>query len=170
MKLQVEQLKEQMGKKFPFHFSFPAEELGDVAAFPWSHHDITTNGEYWYDGVAIQLHGSVHRQGTYACMRCLAPVEKQLETKFEEVYRIGRSGDADEDDDTSVYVDGDVIDIGDLIRETLIINEPYQVLCQEDCKGLCVHCGANLNESQCSCDSFEVDPRFAGLLNLFEKK
>ena len=27
-------------------------------------------------------------------------------------------------------------------------------LCQDDCKGLCVHCGANLNVSPCSCESF----------------
>ena len=57
--------------------------------------------------------------------------------------------------------DGEEIDLTELIRDTLIINEPSQVLCQDDCKGLCVHCGANLNVSPCSCESFVVDPRFA---------
>ncbi|WP_366936345.1 DUF177 domain-containing protein, partial [Veillonella sp.] len=45
-----------------------------------------------------------------------------------------------------------------------------QVLCQDDCKGLCVHCGANLNVSPCSCESFVVDPRFAELRALLDEK
>jgi len=60
--------------------------------------------------------------------------------------------------------DGEEIDLTELIRDTLIINEPSQVLCQDDCKGLCVHCGA------CSCESFVVDPRFAELRALLDEK
>ncbi len=30
--------------------------------------------------------------------------------------------------------DGEEIDLTELIRDTLIINEPSQVLCQDDCK------------------------------------
>ena len=48
--------------------------------------------------------------------------------------------------------------------------EHIGVLCQDDCKGLCVHCGANLNVSPCSCESFVVDPRFAELRALLDEK
>ena len=42
MKLQVEQAKEHIGKKFPYSYTMPSEELGsDVVAFPWRRHDIT---------------------------------------------------------------------------------------------------------------------------------
>ena len=40
MKLQVEQAKEHIGKKFPYSYTIPSSELGDVTAFPWSRHDI----------------------------------------------------------------------------------------------------------------------------------
>ena len=60
--------------------------------------------------------------------------------------------------------DGEEIDLTELIRDTLIINEPSQVLCQDDCKGLCVHCGSKFKcFTLCSCESFVVDPRFAEL-------
>nr|WP_295267812.1 YceD family protein [Veillonella sp.] len=44
------------------------------------------------------------------------------------------------------------------------------MLCQDDCKGLCVHCGANKNVSPCSCESFVVDPRLAVLRTLLDEK
>ena len=33
MKLQVEQAKEHIGEKFPYSYTLPATELGDVTAF-----------------------------------------------------------------------------------------------------------------------------------------
>lgn len=164
MKLQVEQAREHRGEKFPFSYTVPAEELGDVAAFPWSRHDITINGEFWFDGQNIIVNGQAKTEGTYECSRCTTPVEHEELIPFEECfYRAGSDGA----EDAYVY-DGVVVDLTELIRETLIINEPSQVLCQEDCKGLCVQCGANLNNSQCSCDSFVVDPRWAELRALLK--
>jgi len=37
------------------------------------------------------------------------------------------------------------------------------VTCREDCKGLCPHCGQNLNEGQCSCSVTLEEPRWAAL-------
>ena len=37
------------------------------------------------------------------------------------------------------------------LNDTLIMETPFVVLCRPDCKGLCPHCGANLNEGQCDC-------------------
>ena len=36
-------------------------------------------------------------------------------------------------------------------------------LCKEDCKGLCPHCGADRNETDCCCEKKQIDPRFAAL-------
>ena len=43
------------------------------------------------------------------------------------------------------------LDLGPDIREELIMGLPVKLLCREDCKGLCVTCGANLNEGKCGC-------------------
>lgn len=159
MKLQVEQAFDYIGKSIPFTYTVPATLLGDVTAFPWSRHDITINGEFWHNGQNILVKGIVLTDGAYECTRCTASTRHQGEVAFEETF--SREGEVL--DEEVRYFSGETIDLTELIRETLIINEPFQVLCQEDCKGLCVRCGVNLNHSQCECDSFVVDPRWAKL-------
>ena len=145
MKLQVEQAKEHIGKKFPYSYTISASELGDVTAFPWSRHDITISGEFWFDGQNYIVQGSIQSKGNYDCSRCLNTTEHYRKDFFEEIF-----SDSREATDDVIPFDGEEIDLTELIRDTLIINEPSQVLCQDDCKGLCVHCGANLNVSPCS--------------------
>ena len=43
------------------------------------------------------------------------------------------------------------IDLTEALFSTLLFETPYVVLCKPDCKGLCPHCGANLNEGDCGC-------------------
>ena len=42
-------------------------------------------------------------------------------------------------------------------------------LCKEDCKGLCVKCGSDLNEKQCECEDSEIDDRWKVLTELKNK-
>ena len=112
-----------------------------------------------------QVQGSIQSKGYYDCSRCLNTTEHYRKDFFQEIFSDCR----DAADDVNSF-DGEEIDLTELIRDTLIINEPSQVLCQDDCKGLCVHCGANLNVSPCSCESFVVDPRFAELRALLDEK
>jgi uncharacterized protein len=54
--------------------------------------------------------------------------------------------------DEDVYpIMGNEIDLLPAIREHVILATPFQVLCREDCLGLCQVCGANLNEGMCGC-------------------
>ena len=50
--------------------------------------------------------------------------------------------------------------------QVLLLNLPEQVLCKEDCKGLCPECGTNLNLKDCDCGDKDIDPRWAALKNL----
>lgn len=43
------------------------------------------------------------------------------------------------------------IDLGEEIRQELIMANPARILCKKDCKGICPGCGANLNLEQCKC-------------------
>ena len=43
------------------------------------------------------------------------------------------------------------LDITDDLRAEILLELPTNILCSEDCKGLCPHCGINLNESTCNC-------------------
>ncbi len=42
-------------------------------------------------------------------------------------------------------------------------------LCDENCKGICPNCGADLNAGTCRCDKQEIDPRLEVLKKLLNK-
>lgn len=50
------------------------------------------------------------------------------------------------------------VDITDDVREELLLNIPDYIRCSEDCKGLCPHCGADLNDGPCGCEDQSDEP------------
>lgn len=164
MKLQVEEARNNEGKSYVFSFVEPAANLGDVDMFPWNSHDVTVQGEYWFDGNYLVVQGTIRTSGTYSCSRCLTQVSVQRDETLSESF--GMEDDLPED----VWpYNGEYIDLTEAVRETLILSEPMRVLCRPNCKGLCPQCGADLNEGPCSCPTGSVDPRFAILGNLIDK-
>ena len=107
------------------------------------------------------------------CARCLDEVKVPIEYAIEG-FLVKADFDEDEFEDYDAFIiDGDEVNLLDIIGQTLIFNLPGQSLCKEDCKGLCQGCGANLNRETCACsqianDEDEIDPRFAKLKDLFK--
>ncbi|MCL1909850.1 MAG: DUF177 domain-containing protein [Kiritimatiellaeota bacterium] len=66
---------------------------------------------------------------------------------------------------TSVEIpDGtDFLDLTEEVREAIILAFPGYPVCREDCKGLCMTCGTNLNERTCACHEAGQDNRWAAL-------
>ena len=61
------------------------------------------------------------------------------------------------------------LDVDKLVYGEILMNWPMQVLCKEDCKGICSHCGKDLNEGPCSCEQESPDPRMAAIRDIFSK-
>lgn len=64
-------------------------------------------------------------------------------------------------------LEGDGIDVSDVLETCFILDAEGQLLCREDCKGLCPVCGKNLNDGPCGCQK-PVDPRLAVLGQLLD--
>lgn len=64
--------------------------------------------------------------------------------------------------------DGQLIDLGDLLYQQIILVVPQKNLCRADCRGLCEHCGVNLNNEQCSCLMEKVESPFSSLRQLLK--
>lgn len=62
----------------------------------------------------------------------------------------------------------DSVDPADVLVPALILQVQMTYLCKEDCKGLCPHCGADRNVTDCDCDKKQIDPRFAALRALLD--
>ena len=79
------------------------------------------------------------------------------------------SADAEESDDADVFpLEGDGIDVAEVLTTCFILDEDSKCLCRPDCKGLCPTCGKNLNDGTCGCEK-PRDPRLAVLGQLLDK-
>ena len=73
------------------------------------------------------------------------------------------------EDDPDVFVLDDrspELDLRPAVREQWLLNVPGYALCRDDCKGLCLTCGAELNLGPCECASSAADPRWTTLRKL----
>jgi len=94
----------------------------------------------------LLLQSEVRGEVEVNCSRCLSPFFVNANSKFEELFVfIQRS---QEITDLIVPEDG-YIDLGVLFREYIILEIPINSICRDDCKGLCIECGQNLNENYC---------------------
>ncbi len=77
-------------------------------------------------------------------MRCLDPVEQQVEADVQELYVFpGRTPDGEDEDELRELVD-DLIDLRPVLYDTLVPALPFQPVCRDDCPGLCSECGVRL--------------------------
>ena len=123
----------------------------------------------------IRLRGRLSTGLELQCARCLEPVKQDVSREFELLYRpLGADAGRDELSVTAAeaeigYYQGEGILLEDVLREQVLLALPLKVTCREDCRGLCPHCGKNLNEEQCSCNVPMEDPRWAALKEIRDR-
>lgn len=102
------------------------------------------------------------------CDRCLKPVSKKMALDFARQIVGPDEHTEDAEDDDQNFMDGYQLDVERLIQNECFLNLPVKVLCRPDCKGICMQCGADLNEGKCGCDTFIPDPRMARIKDIFD--
>ncbi len=103
----------------------------------------TAEGEYLWRG---RIQTTVNAE----CRRCLTPVRQVIDAGMDVLF----SSDPDAADDPSVYPLAESathVDVGEAVREELVLAARPYVECREDCAGLCPRCGADLNAGACHC-------------------
>lgn len=170
VQIEIDQLE---GKEGAFAHTYQPEELalGDenvrLTRMPEISGRINCNGQ------EVQLRGRITAQAEVDCDRCLKPVAVPIDTKFDVTYIPAADYAAgaaaaelqEADLNVSVYED-ETIDVDELVREQVLLALPRRALCREDCQGLCPACGADKNTDACSCETKEMDPRWAALKDL----
>ncbi|HEY5386716.1 MAG TPA: DUF177 domain-containing protein [Thermoleophilia bacterium] len=77
------------------------------------------------------------------CQRCLDDADVLIEVRGVEYVRHGESEGQEEDEEG--YVTSFIVDVGRWVRDLIADELPPKLLCRDDCRGLCVVCGADLN-------------------------
>lgn len=110
------------------------------------------------------------------CPRCLTEVQSQLVFEVDEEFTVehdqvmGRADDeagAPDPGLADLFTAGHLLDLTELLRQSIVLSEGTEPLCRDDCAGLCPQCGANRNEAPCDCAP-PVDSPFAALAGLYE--
>ena len=112
---------------------------------------IKIDGEIVNDGLSLIIRGKISCRKKFICDRCLTSAEENQVHEFEEEV------------DKADIADG-MLDITELVKDTLIAAQPIKKLCNADCRGLCPNCGKNLNDGECNCNKTKIDPRLAPIL------
>jgi uncharacterized protein len=125
------------------------------------------------EGVLVTGSAAADLEGE--CARCLEPIEDSITIAIQELFlyddtrEAKLSADSAVDEETDVRrTEGDLIDLEPVLRDAVVLALPFQPLCQEDCPGLCVECGARLADDPDHRHAEPVDPRWATLQQLEE--
>ncbi|WP_022926137.1 YceD family protein [Serinicoccus marinus] len=150
------------------------EPLGtDVIAIPAGHPvRLELRMESVVEGILVT--GTAQATARGECVRCLDEIVDDVEVTFQELYaypdraahhqEVGsRSGDQDaSDEDEQRMLDGDLMDLEEVVRDAVVTELPFQPVCREDCPGLCSECGARLADDP-EHEHDVIDPRWSAL-------
>jgi uncharacterized protein len=98
------------------------------------------------------------------CRRCLQPVDGTSHASFREMYSLHPV------EGETYPITHEQVDLELVAREAILLDLPLAPLCREECAGLCLTCGADLNDGPCGCAEVPVDPRWTGLSGLFAQQ
>ncbi len=127
---------------------------------------VDTMGEELY--VRADAEAAVHAE----CARCLEAFDLPLAAYSQALHvpeseresRGSRTARAESESQRILYYSGGVVDLAEQIVESLALAIPMKPICGDACKGLCPHCGANLNTAPCTCtDDDDFGHPFKGL-------
>jgi uncharacterized protein len=149
----IEDLNEAFAKAKSRDFRFPPVLDVDLA--------------YYRLGREVFFHGSFAGPIEGCCSRCLKHYVFKLNHEFDFVLtpEPGKTNERVEEltrEDLGLsYYSTDEINLTPLIKEQIMLALPTRPLCDENCRGLCGGCGANLNYESCACSTPAGDPRMA---------
>ncbi len=116
---------------------------------------------------AVLVTGRITAPVAFECVRCLrefpASLDIPVSTQFVPPAPLP-SGEhpMPPEQAEDYYCRDDVIVLDDLVRQEVLLAVPFNPQCRDDCRGLCVQCGQDLNRGACSCAP-PPDPRWAVL-------
>ena len=163
MLIDVRQILHTPGKRLDFQFELDLSDLDFCGRNPVKD-PVTVSGFVRNSADVLTLEMTVETMLDAVCDRCGKEFRQNKSVPYscvlaEEVQN--------EDNDEIVVLENGKVDAEDLARTAFILEMDTKTLCSEDCKGLCLRCGADLNLGPCSCKK-EIDPRLAALAKLLE--
>ena len=164
MRLNLCKIIEMPGSLMPFSCELETERLACPAinsfvSSPFAEGQITNMAG------ALTLTGTIKAEMVCICDRCSAEFHCNKEIPLE----VKIAADLSDEDNPEIFsLEGNWLDLSDVLETCFILSTETKFLCREDCAGLCPICGKNLDAGPCGCKK-EIDPRLAVLGQLLDK-
>ena len=162
MRLNLREIIEVPGGSVPFSCEMDTEGL-DFASVKAYNGRPKAEGVIFNEAGILRLTGTVTADMTCICDRCGNEFDYTKLTALDATIV-----EEENDDNPELFIlDGDEIDLDEILSTCFILDMDTKFLCSEDCRGLCPECGKNLNLGPCECRK-QIDPRFAVLEQLLD--
>ena len=146
----------------PIEHSLNMSDVDFMGNFPLKN-PVKITGSVFNKASVVSLNLIIEYTFAAPCDRCgvetqhnhTVTVDKLLATAIER-----------QESDTIITVPDMKLDVDEFVYSEVILDLPSKHLCEPDCKGICPNCGKNLNKGECGCETHEVDPRLAKLMEL----
>ena len=162
MRLDLREIIEIPGGSVPFACDLDTDRLDfpSVAAYKAKPH---AEGRVYNEAGVLHLEGTLRAEMTCICDRCGREFDSVKVTPLQATIVEEES----EEHPELFVLEGNELDLDDVLSTCFILDMETKFLCREDCKGLCSTCGKNLNDGPCGCRK-QTDPRFAVLEQLLD--
>lgn len=165
MVIKLEYIFNNEGSVLPFDFQLDLSDfsIGQKKPFPKL---FKVEGKAFNKTDVVRIKATAASVICTQCDRCAGDFERPFEVSTEHILVTTLN---DESNDDFILVRDMCLDLAPLIREDILLELPSKILCKTDCKGLCISCGKNLNNGQCSCPK-PIDPRLEALKQLLNNQ
>ena len=164
MKIKISSLSDGV---HDFSFIEPVENIGLKEPF---FGNVTADIELNKIHSQIVLNVKLNLSANFDCDRCNSNYNSEIKCSYKMVYLLGTEPEeSGAINVTYLPADADKIVIDSDVRDYAFLAVPMKKLCKDDCKGLCIKCGKDLNSGDCGCKREETDERWLPLLELRNK-
>ena len=163
-KIQVHDLMHKPGhmREFDTKVELPEALGAGLAAVPKGGEiELFLSLESVHEGIYVS--GGLKTKANADCSRCLEPMSVPLQVDIQELFAYSLEVEDD------LVIQDEQIDLEQVIVDSVVLNLPFTPICQTDCLGLCVECGAKLNEDPGHVHEAKIDSRWSELQKLVEE-
>ena len=145
MKINLKQVFDIVGETKDFSYEIGADELEGIKGYSFDT-PVKLVGRFVNKAGIVYLDYSADFEVLQTCDRCLKEFSRDYDLSFDHIVVPSVSNS---DNDDYIVADGESIEMNDVALTDMLLELPTKVLCKEDCKGLCMICGCDLNECEC---------------------
>lgn len=153
-------LEAGLGTSTEMELDYPEVHIDEVSLIP-----LKGSFQVVRSSKGLYISGELTSTTETVCSRCLDSIRFPISIRMDDLFYYPAS--TAPPGDFGVGEDG-FVDLNPLVRQLSLLALPMQPFCRPDCKGLCRHCGQNLNIDNCDCETDDVDPRLESLRSLLD--